>query len=110
MSIQVPLEDLDTFAADYGPTAYVLAGVADGPPRVTHSAVRFDRADLVISVGRRAAAALVLNPQLCVLWPATVDQSMSLIVDGDVVGDIDPSGGEVRVRPTGAMRHRPAPM
>jgi hypothetical protein len=109
MSIQVPVKDLEQCAADYGPAAYVLVGVLDGPPRVTHSSVRFESGDLVVSVGRRAAAALVVNPDVCVLWPATKDQSMSLIVDGEVVDPIDPAGGDVRVRPVGAVRHRPAP-
>ena len=110
MSIQVSLEDIESYTVDYGLAAYVLAGVAEGPPRVTHSAVRFDRGDIVVSVGRRAAAALGDNPEVCVLWPATVDQSMSLIVDGEVVGTVDPEGGDVRIRPTGAVRHRPAPL
>jgi len=109
MSIQVPIADLESCAADYGTAAYVLVGAAQGPPRVTHSSVRFDGVDFVVSIGRRAAAALTANPEVCVLWPATSDQSMSLIVDGEVVDPVDPDGGDVRIRAIGVVRHRPAP-
>jgi hypothetical protein len=109
MSLQVPLEDLASHAADYGRAAYVIAGSASGPPRAIHSAVRFDGQDVIVSIGGRTATVLSANPFACVLWPATDDQSMSLIVDGEVVGDIDADGGEIRIRPTGAVHHRPAP-
>lgn len=110
MSVQIPLDELAEHAVDYGPAAYVLASSVDGPPRVTHSMVRFDGAELVVTVGRQAATAFGVNPAACLLWPATRNQSMSLVVDGDVIGPVDPEGGELRIRPTGAVRHRPAPI
>lgn len=108
MSMQVAIEELPTVTAEYGPSAYVLVGAPEGPPRVTHSAVAWIDGEIEVSVGRRAAAALAANPTGCVLWPATVDQSMSLIVDVAFAGDLDGDGGPVRLRPTGAVRHRPA--
>ena len=108
MSVQVPLDEIPTTAADYGDTAFVLVSAADGPPRVTHSKVRFDDDELVVSIGRRAAGALLANPTVSVLWPGNASQSMSLIVDGVVSVPADPDGGEVRITPTGAVRHRPA--
>ena len=108
MSMQVPIEDLPEAAAEYGNSAYVLVSSAEGPPRVTHSSVRFDGSDILVSIGRRAAEELAANPALSVLWPATRSQSMSLIVDGAVSGAVDVDGDEIRIVPSGAVRHRPA--
>ncbi|GJM38840.1 MAG: hypothetical protein DHS20C19_22070 [Acidimicrobiales bacterium] len=108
MSMQVAIDELPTVSAEYGPSAYVLVGAPDGPPRVTHSTVSWIDGEIEVAVGRRAAAALAANPTACVLWPATVDQSMSLIVDVACAGAVDDDGGPVRLRPTGAVRHRPA--
>lgn len=108
MSIPIPVEEIAAAAADYGDSAYVLVSASAGPPLVTHSMIAFDGGDLVVSIGRRAAAALADNRRVSVLWPATDDQSMSLIVDGSVAMAVDPVGGEVRIVPSGAVRHRPA--
>ncbi len=108
MSMQVELHEIEAAARDYGTSAYVLVSSASGPPRVTHSPVAFVGGDLIVAVGRRAAAELAANPACSVLWPATESQSMSLIVDGTVVGRVDADGGEVRLAPSGAVRHRPA--
>lgn len=109
MSIQVPVAELAGVAAGYGESAYVLVGVGDGPPRVTHSRVEVDEEGVVTaSIGRRAAAALRTNPTTCVLWPAAGDEPMSLIADAELDGDGADDGGPVRLRVTGAVRHRPA--
>ncbi len=109
MSIQVSIDELEAVAAEYGPAAYVLTASGDGPPLVTHSATRFEGADIVVRLGRSGCRALAANPGACLLWAAIPDQPMSLIVDGVVVGVPDSDGGEVRIRPTTAVRHRPAP-
>jgi hypothetical protein len=111
MSMQVPIEEIPQVAVDYGDSAYVLAGAGAGPPRITHSMVTFAEGQLVVTVGRRAAAAIAANAEVSVLWPATTDQSMSLIVDGRARFDEDRDGlrsGEVWIAPSGAVRHRPA--
>jgi hypothetical protein len=108
MSIQIPVDEIRSAAADFGDSAYVLVSSSDGPPRITHSIVAFDGGDMIVSLGRRSMAALADNPAISVLWPATEDQSMSLIVDGAAVAPLDAEGGEVRITPTGAVRHRPA--
>lgn len=109
MSVPVPIDELAGVVRAYGESAYVLVSAAEGPPRVTHSVVEIDEGGAMrASVGRRAAAALAANGTACVLWPATVDQSLSLIVDAALDGPIDEDGGSVRLRPTGAVRHRPA--
>lgn len=109
MSISVKVEELESHVDGYARGAYVLVSTVGGPPRVTHSSIRFEGTELVVAVGRQSAAALGANPELCILWPATDDQSMSLIVDATVRGEIDPDGGDVRVTPTSAVHHRPAP-
>lgn len=109
MSIQIPVVELAGVAACYADSAYVLVGVGDGPPRVTHSRVEVDDEGVVTaSIGRRAAAALRTNPTACVLWPAAGDEPMSLIADAELDGDVADDGGPVRLRATGAVRHRPA--
>ena len=108
MSVQVPIDDLADAAADYGDTAFVLVSTPGGPPRVTHSMVRFEDGAIVVSVGARTAPVLVDAPAVAVLWPADESQSMSLIADGEVSVPPAADGGEIRIRPTGAVRHRPA--
>ncbi|MDG2027057.1 MAG: hypothetical protein P8J50_08090 [Acidimicrobiales bacterium] len=108
MSVQVPLDDLAAVAADYGPTAYVLIGAAEGPPRVTHSEAQFLEGLIEVSIGRRATAALAANPTACLLWPAPETDAMSLIVDVVLVGGAPADGGVTRFDPVGAVRHRPA--
>jgi len=47
---------------------------------------------------------------MSLVWPATDNQSMSLIVDGQAEVLEEPAPETVvRVRVTGAVRHRPAP-
>lgn len=107
MSVQVPVEELPSVARDYDDSAYVLISVTEGPPRITHSSVRFESGNIVVSVGRRAAGALSANPHVSILWPSTVAQPMSLIVDGIASGHAE-EAGEVRIAPATAVRHRPA--
>lgn len=110
VSVQIPLETLSEVAGEYGPSAYVVVGTADGPARITHSQVAFTAdGELLVDLGRSSHRSLADRPAVAVLWPATNDQSMSLIVDGLVAGPLDvDDGGEVRITPTGAVRHRPA--
>lgn len=110
MSIDVTPEELPDAVALYGPTAYVLTGDADGRPRVTHCATEVGPGLLRIRLGRSAAANARERPAVSVLWPATKDQSMSLIADGVATVRGEP-GAEtaVEIEVTGAVRHRPAP-
>ncbi len=110
MSIKVPLDGLSTVAAEYGPTAYVVSGAGDGAPRITHVTPRFDEGSIEVVLGGAAARAALQNPEVSLLWPATVEQSMSLIIDGRAVVDGEPGPDSlVRVTPVSAVRHRPAP-
>ncbi len=110
MSKQVPLNELEAAATDYGDTAYAVVNSDEGAPRVTHVRVRFDGESIEMLLGRGAASAARANPMMSLVWPATADQSMSLIVDGqaEVLREPSPETA-VRMRATGAVRHRPAP-
>lgn len=107
MSMEVPLDTLDSVAASHGPTAYAVVSDPQGPPRITHVTPVFADGSISFGLGRRSVALLDEHGTLGLLWPATDDQTMSLIVDAEV-GDVS-EDGHVRVTPTWAVRHRPAP-
>lgn len=106
MSIAVLISDLPTVSAAYGPTAYVVAGAGAVSPRITHVAVAWSEGDLVVRLGRSSCGVIAENPHVSVLWAATEGEPMSLIVDGTVDRRPPADGGEVRIRPTSAVRHR----
>ena len=107
MSMEVPVDTLQSVASDYGPTAYAVVSDPTGGPRITHVMPNFAGGSITIGVGRRSISLLEQHGQLGLLWPATPDQTMSLIVDAEVDQFLE--DGQVRVTPTSAVRHRPAP-
>ena len=107
MSMEVSLDDLETVATALGPAAYAVVSDADGPPRITHVTPEFTGSTISFGLGRRSIALLGERGQLGLLWPATEQEAMSLIVDAEI-GDVF-EDGRVRVTPTSAVRHRPAP-
>lgn len=107
MSMEVPVETLETVAHGYGATAYAVVSAPDGPPRITHVTPQFSGRTITIGLGRRSVELLRANPALGLLWPAHDDEPMSLIVDATVVEILE--DGEVRVRAASGVRHRPAP-
>ncbi len=60
---------------------------------------------LLGDVGKRTRANLAARPSISLVWPPTETDGYSLIVDGESSTD----GGELTVRPTRAVLHRPAP-
>ena len=107
MSMEVPLDTLESVAKAHGSTAYAAVSHPDGPPRITHVTPAFSGSTISFGVGRRSVELLGRHGQLGLLWPATDDEPMSLIVDAEVDEILD--DGLVRVTPTWAVRHRPAP-
>jgi hypothetical protein len=105
--MEVPLDTLESVAATLGPTAYAVVSDAPGPPRITHVFPAFSGSTITFGLGRRSVELLGREHQLGLLWPATEQEAMSLIVDAEV-GDVF-EDGRVRVTPTSAVRHRPAP-
>jgi len=109
--MKVPLDELRAVAESYGPTAYVVTGSGDGAPRVTHVSPRFigDRIEVVI--GKNASRAALENPQVSLLWAATSQETMSLIADGEAEVEGEPGPDTtVTITPSGAVRHRSAPL
>lgn len=95
---------LATALADFG-AGYLLTATSDG--RVKAVSAVPDLVDGVLVVagpGRGSVANAAANPEVTLLWPPLEVGAMSLIVDG--TAEVD--GADVRVRPTGAVLHKPA--
>lgn len=105
MSIPVELPDLAQAIAKYR-FAYLLTGSAQGAPHaVAVVPVLEDGALLVAKVGRRTRENLLARPAVGLVWPPQSEAGYSLIVDGQAA----PDGESVRIAPTRAVLHRPAP-
>jgi hypothetical protein len=105
MSIAVPLDELagEVARRDF---AYLLTVDADGRARVLALVPEFVDGTFRFGVGPGGAVERVrAHPQVSMVFPPAGHDDMSLVVDGDAVVD----GDVVVVRPTWAVRHRPAP-
>ncbi|MEM9519730.1 MAG: hypothetical protein AAGA37_10460 [Actinomycetota bacterium] len=108
MSMEVPLEGLYGVAASLGSTAYAVVAAADGAPRITHVRPAFAGETITFELGRRSIECARQTGHLSLLWPATTEERMSLIVDAEVRDVVEDR--HIVVTPTGAVRHRPAPL
>lgn len=105
MSIPVELPQLGETLARYR-FAYLLIHGGTGAPRVL--AVRpvlRDGVLLIEGVGERMRARVEVQPTVGLVWPPMAEGEYSLIVDGQA-SVVD---GQVRVAPSHAVLHRPAP-
>jgi len=91
----------------YGESAYAVVSDPAGSPQVTHVMPTFAGVTLTFGLSRTSCALLEANPHFSVLWPAGLAETMSLIVDADVLGVA--ADGTVTVRAVAAVRHRPVP-
>ncbi|MEM8708235.1 MAG: hypothetical protein AAGE98_17360 [Actinomycetota bacterium] len=107
MSMKVPIETLGEVVHRYGPRAYAVVSAPDGAPRITHVSPTLAGDTFTFGLGRTSIAHLRTNPRLGLLWAATQDEVMSLIVDADVLDMVE--DGTVTARAVSAVRHRPAP-
>jgi hypothetical protein len=105
MSIAVAIDRLGEEMARFGPSAFVLTTSDDGRAHISHVAVTHDGGGLRCTVGRRTAENAGTRAQIAVLWPPYETDGFSLIVDADAIVD----GSELRLTPTKAVLHRPAP-
>jgi hypothetical protein len=105
MSIAVALADLGDAMQRYGPTAFVLTTSDDGRPHISHVAVTHEHGALWCTVGGRSTSNAVARPAIAILWPPPTADGFSLIVDADAAVD----GSRLRLTPTRAVEHRPAP-
>ncbi len=108
MSIPVAPDELQAVAGKYGPAAYVLTTGTDSRTHVTHAAVVVSDGEIHCHLGRGASANATSRPGVTVLWAATVDEPMSLIVDG--VASLEGDDGSFVIATDSAMLHRAAPV
>jgi hypothetical protein len=105
MSITVDLHELHDIADQQAPFAYLLTVSDDGRPHAV--AVRPDVGERAVTfeAGTRSCANAAARPDVSLLWPPLTHDDYSLIVDGRASVD----GATMRLDPTRAVRHRPAP-
>ena len=106
MSIAVELHDLGQALARYR-FAYLLTSSAPGaaPHAVAVSARLQDGVLLIDGAGRRTRDNALQRPAVGLVWPPAEVSEYSLIVDGQAAVD----GERLRITPTRAVLHRPAP-
>lgn len=105
MSIPVELPALQQAMARYG-FAYLLTGSAQGAPHAVAVTPRLEEGLLVIDgVGRRTRENLLARPAVGLVWPPQSMAEYSLIVDGQAAME----GELLRITPSRAVLHRPAP-
>lgn len=105
MSIPVDVSKLDEALARHD-FAYLLTHSAHGAPRAL--AVRAVLQGGVLRIdgaGERTRAGVQARPAVGLVWPPRDAGGYSLIVDGDATV-VD---GQIRIAPTHAVLHRPAP-
>ena len=106
MSIAVAIDRLGEEMARFGDSAFVLTTSDDGRPHISHVAVTHAEGVLCCTVGGRSAGNALTRSQIAVLWPPRSTDGFSLIVDADATVQ----GSELRLTPTKAVLHRPAPI
>jgi len=105
MSIPVAVEDLVAATGEYG-WAYLLTVRDDLRPHIVAVTPTWDADRLVMSVGRGSARNAAERTAISLCFPPVIDGGYSLIVDGIAAVDGEAT---VRLAPTGAVLHRPAP-
>lgn len=105
MSIPVSLDELRDVAADQAPFAYLLTVTDDATAHAVAVKVLIDDGVVSCDAGKGSCANASARPDVSLLWPPATANDYSLIVDGRASVD----GSTVRVVPSRAVRHRPAP-
>jgi hypothetical protein len=106
MSIPVEIDDLAAAMEDYG-WAYLLTVRSEHRPHVIAVTPEWADDQLVMPVGRRTASNATEHPSISLCFPPIEPGGYSLIVDG--VAEVDADPDLVRLRPSTAVLHRPAP-
>ena len=105
MSSPVTLPKFATVITRYR-FAYLLTTSAQGAPHAAPVAAVLQGGDLVVNgIGRRTRENALARPAVGLLWPPPSAADYSLIVDGQAVV----TGEALRITPTRAVLHRPAP-
>lgn len=105
MSIPVELSDLAQAMARFR-FAYLLTGTDHGAPHAIAVTPALQDGLLVIEgIGRRTGRNLQARAEVALVWPPLLAADYSLIVDGTARTE----GEQIRIQPTRAVLHRPAP-
>lgn len=105
MSIVVDPTDLAQAIGRYG-FVYLMTTNDDGSPHAVAVSVGIVGDGLVVSaVGRRTRGNALARPAIGLVWPPQRSDEYSLIVDGQA----STAGEGLRIKPTRAVLHRPAP-
>lgn len=108
MAKTVDLARLAELLPGYSFALFITVG-DDQRAHTTAVTPTYDGATLDIGpVGRHGRANLAERPPVTLVFPARDVAEYSLIVDGDAVLPEDPAA-PVRIKPTKALLHRPAP-
>ncbi len=105
MSIPVELQTLADVIARYR-CAYLMTSSDQGPPHAVQVVAGLQGGDLLVrGVGRRTREYASARPAVGLLWPPASEADHTLIVDGRAAVTAD----VIRITPTRAVLHRPAP-
>lgn len=105
MSISVDVSKLAETMARYR-FAYLLTASDRGAPHAVAVTPVLEGGELVVEdTGRRTRDNAVQRPAVALVWPPEAASDYSLIVDGHAVV----ARGPLRITPTRAVLHRPAP-
>ena len=105
MSISVQLDELRELVEQQAPYAYLLTVADDGRPHAVALRMAISEGEIVCDAGKTSCKNANARPDVSLLWPPVDVADYSLIVDGKATVD----GSTVRIAPTRAVRHRPAP-
>ena len=92
-------------AAEQMPFAYLLTVTDDASAHAVAITPTFGGGEITCDAGKTSCANATARARVSLLWPPASPGDYSLIVDGDAAVD----GSTVRITPTRAVRHRPAP-
>jgi pyridoxamine 5'-phosphate oxidase-like protein len=105
MSITAELPSFANIVARYR-FAYLMTSSAKGAPHAVPVAAVLQGGDLVVNgIGRRTRENALARPAVGLIWPPQSEAGYSLIVDGQAAV----TGESLRITPTRAVLHRPAP-
>jgi hypothetical protein len=110
VSISVDLEQLRATIDTLERAPYLLTVSDDGRAHSVAVAWQWHDDELACAVGNRTLANARRRPDVCLLWAPNDVDGYSLIVDATVTATGSGAGDNlVRVQPTRAVLHRPAP-
>jgi hypothetical protein len=111
VSIAVDLERLRTTIDELHRAPYLLTVSDDGRAHCVAVAWQWEHDEITCAVGNHTLANARSRPDVCLLWAPNDVDGYSLIVDATVTATsgADTGNNLVRLQPTRAVLHRPAP-